>query len=561
MMYRSRVIAGFALAGCLVCSGNAQTVSITGTVKDSITKSGIAGATVTLKNANLTATTNASGGYALDGSIAVRYLDGNNGRGPGAPVFRNHMLFFGVTAKSEHVCIDIYNVSGRRVSTLLDESLDQGTYKICPYLSKLSSQVYFVGIRTATRSAMFTMPLVHKSVASAGGLLRKIDGMEVALGKTAAALDSIIVTAQGYLTAKAGITSYSGTRNISLLGFCYDPNRYVTWDNGSFSGCKYGGMVIVEDTTQTGPTVLAHLSSTADTIGFGIILPKDTSTPGRYMDSVHFSIVASDSAKRILKVQDRGTFNDSVVCSYVVCPANGGRPAAVSSMGVHWSGSTVTLGPGASQYKGLTKPMVVNLGDVDLSDSVVYVTVKDAADTAGILMKLTLVPTGDFGSFTGELHASLTGSDQAHNTIKVFGKDVFAGEDFTLIYYDKDPPQTVVGGALGWFPMVGSVSSDSLAYHTLADTMTINLRDDDIAANTATVHVKSTKDPAGFSQTLTYTGEPSARDFAGKLGFSTTATHAAGNVLWVQSSDTITVTYTDATPDSVVTWQVLWSAQ
>jgi hypothetical protein len=317
-------------------------------------------------------------------------------------------------------------------------------------------------------------------------------------------------------------------------------------------------MVMVYDSYLTGTTVLAHVRSTADTVGFGIVLKKDATQPGLYLDSVHFSIIKSDSAKHLIKVRDRGTFNDSVMCSYVVCPASAGTPATVSAFGVQWSGNAGSVGPGASQYFGLAMPVIVNLNDPDLTDSVAYITAKDAADTVGITMTLHQLTTS-FGSYTGKLYVSTAGSSQANGVLKVKGNDILAGENITLLYKDLTPPQVEQGSICTWFPTLGSVSTDSAAYHGITDTMALTLTDNDISANKVAVKIKSKKDPTGFVDSLLFSGSSTSRQFSGKVGVSTTASNAAKSVIAVLAADTISIVYTDANPDSVVTRKVPWN--
>jgi hypothetical protein len=548
------------LAGAFLFYGNAQPVSITGTIKDSTTQKGISGATVKLKLANDSTTTNASGAYAF--STGVKFFGAGENQIVHTAFFKQNLLNFGVASQGEKVRISLYNLSGRMVASLLDRSLASGNYQINPYLPTLASQVYFVKLEVGSRTAMFTMPLSGKLAAVSGGLLRKIGvaGSEGTLAKAAAAIDTLTVTASGYVTTSKPVTSYSGTYSFSIFSVCADPNRYVTWDNGSYSGCQTVALIMVEDSYLTGATVLAHVRSTADTVGFGIVLKKDPTTAGQYLDSVHFSIISSDSAKHLIKVRDRGTFNDSVMCSYVVCPGSAGTPATVSGMGVQWSGNAGSVGPGASQYFGLAMPVIVNLNDPDLTDSIAFVTAKDDADPVGIVMTLHQLTTS-FGSYTGKLYVSTAGSSQANGVLKVIAKyDTNGnGENITLLYDDLDPPQVEQGSICTWFSTVGALATDSVAYHGLADTMALTLTDNDVSASKVAVQIKSKKDPTGFIDSLTFSGSSTSRQFSGKVGVSTTVSQAAKNIIAVQASDTVTIVYNDPYPITVVTRKVPWN--
>lgn len=452
------------------------------------------------------------------------------------------------------------------VASLLNSTLASGNYQFSPSVANLAGQVYFVKIQVGSHASMFKMPLFEKAGNQAGGMLRKVSSPEgaVTMAKADAALDTLVVTAAGYVTLPTAISSLTGTNNVSLsalAGKCSDPNRWIYWDNNSYSGCQGAAQVILDDSLQPGPTVKVRIRSTADTVGFSMLLHSDPTTPFQFVDSIHFNIYNTDSVKHIIKVQDRGTSNDSVMDYYVRCAANGTTPAKDTSYGVQWSGNIGIVGPGASIYQGLTTKITVNLTDADLTDSVAFVTVKnDSADTVGIQLTLKQVKSSP-GSYTGQLGVSLAGSSQANGVIKVKGQNLLGGENITLLYYDICPPRVSRGSICTWRPMLGSIALDSAAYHGTTGQMNITLYDDDIAANKTVVLVKSKKNTTGFLDTLVSTGTGSARVFSGKLGFSTTATSAATDIIQVQSPDTISVIYTDTTPDSVVTKKAAWSAQ
>jgi hypothetical protein len=564
-MFRCKTAATtIALAGLLLFSAKSQ-AALTGTVKDAATQTAIAGATVSLESAGTSTLTDANGAYNLT-STAVQYFGTSLNKIVGSPFFRGNALTFGVVGASEQVRIGVFTVSGRMVASLLNSTLASGNYQFNPSVSNLASQVYFVKIQIGSHASMFKMPLFEKVGSQAGGVLRKVGVPEgaVAMGKTAASLDTLVVTAAGYVSLPTAISSYTGTNNVSitaLAGKCSDPNRWAFWDNNSYSGCQGAAQVIVDDSLQPGPTIKVRIRSTADTVGFSMLLHSDPTTPFQFVDSIHFNIYKTDSSRHVIKVQDKGTANDSVMDSYVVCAANGATKATISGYGVQWSGNIGVVGPGASIYQGLTTKITVNLTDNDLTDTVAFVTVKnDSADTVGIQLALKQVKSSP-GSFTGQLGVSLTASSQANGVIKVKGQNLLGGENITLLYNDICPPKVSRGSICTWRPMLGSIALDSAAYHGTTGQANITLYDDDIAANKTVVLVKSKKNTTGFFDTLVSTGTGSARVFTGKLGFSTTATSAATDIIQVQSPDTVSLIYTDTTPDSVVTKKAAWSAQ
>jgi|WetSurMetagenome_2_1015567.scaffolds.fasta_scaffold00272_12 hypothetical protein len=548
-------------AGCIAFSASAQSINLTGIVKDSATQQGIGGAKVKLAVHKDSAVTDASGAYTITGS-AVRFFSGAQTEFLRTPMFARHALRFGIVSASERVKIDVYDVSGRRVAGLLDRDVEQGDYQINPYLSNLASNIYFVKIQIGSQSSMFTMPLAGKLAAAAGGVLRKAGGSsDAALAKSAAALDTLVVTANGYKTASLPISSYTGTNNLLLASVTSAGHLgYVTFDNASYSGCQGYGLIIVNDSDLTAATVPVRLTSKADTAGIAFNLQKDPTTFGQYVDTIWFNIFNSNAAKHVIKVRDTGNGGSDELTIYY----HDQNPDTMLYMnGITWNGSTGQVGPGASIYSGITVKATVNLNDADLTDSVEFIIAKnDSADTVGIQLALHAVP-GSGGSYSGLLGFSTVASNQALGIIKVKGKNVLAGENITLIYDDLTPPSRQVGSICTWRPMVGNVAFDTLAYFGTTKKATISLYDDDIADSTVVVTVKSKKNATGIHDTLkvTSTGSLPPRVFSGTLGFSTTASQPGKTIDVLAAGDSVSVTYIDTVPDSVVVTRVPWSAQ
>jgi hypothetical protein len=388
-------------------------------------------------------------------------------------------------------------------------------------------------------------------------MVKKISGSSLenspvnGLGKTSAALDTLIVAASGYKVTRLGISSYIDTNNFVLPW--YGHVGAIAYDQGSYSGCQHTAAVIVNDTDLVGATVSVRVKSRADTVGFTLVLKKDATVLGQYIDSIRFSIKKSDSASHTIKVQQaKDAYGDSIYSIY-----SDAAPAMKETTMVLWSGNSGEIGPGASMYAGLTTKIAINLTDQDLNDTVAYVTIKAPADTIGILFPLKAVAMAT-GTYHGELGVSTTGSSQANGVIKVSGKDIVNGENIDIYYQDITPMQLQKGSICTWRPTVGSFLLDSAVYHGTVSKMFVTLYDDDIAADTAVITVKSKKDPTGISRKLAHTGAATDRVFTGLVGFSTTASNAATGVVAVQDSDFVSVGYVDTTPDTTVIQETPW---
>jgi hypothetical protein len=365
-------------------------------------------------------------------------------------------------------------------------------------------------------------------------------------------IDTLIVAASGYKVTRLAISSYSGANDFVLPW--YGHVSTIAFDMGSYSGAQYAAAVIVNDSDLTGATVPVRIKSRGDAVGFTLVLKKDTTTAGQYLDSIRFSINSTDSAKHTIKVQQaKDAMGDSIYAIY-----NDVAPAAKETTMVQWSGNSGEVNPGASMYGGLTTKITINVSDPDVADTLVVVTIKSPVDTIGIPLTLPRV-IGSWGTFSGLLGVTTGPSSAANKTIKVTGKDYYGGELIDIFYNDKTPMHLQKGSICTWRPVPGSIFIDSTGYHGTVSKMNVNLYDDDIAASTAVVAVKSKKDPTGIIDTLKFSGAGSNRIFSGDIGFSTTASNAVTGVIAVQAGDTVSVIYTDIYPDTVAVQKASWN--
>ena len=548
----SRVAGVVLLAGFFAFSVFAQ-INLTGTVKDSASQAGISGAIVKLKIANISTTTNASGAYTLMSS-AVRFAGSYASQLIGAPHFRQSSLYLGVAKSGEQVRIDIYNLLGRNVASYMDAKLDRGNYQVTVFGPSLADQLYFVKVRVGSKTTTLKMPLMGRQSAASGQMIRKISGssLENSLDKAAAAVDTLIVAASGYKVTRKAISAYTGANDFVIPWYGHVSS--IMFDMGSYSGAQYAAAVIVNDSDLAGATVPVRIKSRGDTVGFTLVLKKDPTTAGQYLDSIRFSINSTDSAKRTIKVaQAKDAMGDSIYAIY-----NDASPAAKDTAIVQWSGNNGEVNPGASMYGGMTTKITINVNDPDVMDSFVVVTIRSPADSVvGIPLTLPSV-AGSWGTYSGLLGVTTGPSSAANRLIKVTGKDYYGGELITISYNDKTPMHTQLGSICTWRPTPGSIFLDSTGYHGTVSKMSVTLYDDDIAANTAVVTVKSKKDPTGFIDTLRYVSG-AGRVFSGDVGFSTTASNAATSVIAVQAADSVVVTYVDSYPDTIAVQKAGWN--
>ena len=210
----SRVLCGFFCLCFLSFTLKAQ-INITGTVKDAGGK-GIAGAMVSVIAAGKSAVTDANGAYSIVvGTTAA--LPRVTGSVAAQPCLRGNALCFGVVNPSERVRIELYDLAGRRVKSLLDKNLIRGDYQINPVTGALSSRLYFMKVQIGANAAVLKMPLVYGGMSRPGQLVKQYNGNPGnGFAKASAVVDSMLAGSVGYNTAGRTIDNYTGVYDFVL---------------------------------------------------------------------------------------------------------------------------------------------------------------------------------------------------------------------------------------------------------------------------------------------------------------------------------------------------------
>jgi beta-glucosidase len=108
------------------------------------------------------------------------------------------------------VSIEIFDASGKMVSSEYNAKIDQGTYSLEPVTSRLSKAVYLLKIKAGNQV------ICRKLINSGKGRIGTLDGQlssnsPVVLKKTSAVIDSIRVGKTGYTPAYVPISTYADT--------------------------------------------------------------------------------------------------------------------------------------------------------------------------------------------------------------------------------------------------------------------------------------------------------------------------------------------------------------
>jgi hypothetical protein len=212
MSFKNFKFRAVALCVCIVFSLNAQT-TITGVVKSSTTSGVLAGVNMSLKVLGTRAQTGADGKFTLN--IATSILPRpTKGESIGAAM-AGSTLYFNVPNSNEKACIDVFDLSGSHLSSLLSGNLTAGSYSFQGAGTNLPAGIYFVRISIGGSLISFSLPIAGR-IASGNVRLTKVPMVPEALAKKMAVIDSLISEKTGYVRSATPISQYSGDYTIVM---------------------------------------------------------------------------------------------------------------------------------------------------------------------------------------------------------------------------------------------------------------------------------------------------------------------------------------------------------
>lgn len=209
--------------GTVSATYGSVTVNLTGTIKDSLTHKGIANATVSLKSyPSLTATTGADGSYTLSGDMTAT-APARTYQVLKSPEIKAGAITFSIVGKSQPVTIYVYRVDGVLAVTLINKSLDPGSYRIDPATVGLPDQLYCIKMGFGSQVYFFkyircgaSHCLLHGLVARNVQLTQNVSSI-TGKSQSASTVDTVVVTATRHKTLYIPISDYSGTANFSVI--------------------------------------------------------------------------------------------------------------------------------------------------------------------------------------------------------------------------------------------------------------------------------------------------------------------------------------------------------
>jgi hypothetical protein len=212
---------GFSLAQ------DSVTISILGYVSD-FSGIGIKGASVKIKNANLTEITR-----SVADSVGIYKFDNIQILNPNAilhpvrnstlsyrPVLRSDGLYFNAPQNTQNVRLELFTLSGRKSAELVNTTLGSGNYHVDPFTGISASQSYLLRLRIGDQVSYFKLCRAG-NLHARNSLVQKLGNEASALppakrAATAAVIDSLIVSANGFISESRPLESYSGAHYVFL---------------------------------------------------------------------------------------------------------------------------------------------------------------------------------------------------------------------------------------------------------------------------------------------------------------------------------------------------------
>lgn len=201
----------FVLAG--VAAGFAQTINLTGTVTSNQSGKAINGAIVTLVSQKIIDTTDSKGAYL--------FKNGTAAFAPKAilPASEQITMANGVVSlslpKVSPIRVELFDMKGNLLERFLNNNAAPGDYQFNLTQKAYSAAMLLVRVSLGNQSSVYRyVPLQNGT--SASSMVTKQATRTQGFTKAQAAVDSIRVTATGFMSKSIAITSYSGTNDFKL---------------------------------------------------------------------------------------------------------------------------------------------------------------------------------------------------------------------------------------------------------------------------------------------------------------------------------------------------------
>ncbi len=194
-----------------ITAASAETVDLKGTVSNRSGKP-VPGAIVTIPGKKLSDTTDSQGAYSFAATAA---------RSASAPSHVSGRIEFNGGAVSlgiprrERVTIEAFDLRGNLLVRLLSRTVETGEYRFDLGRHPLSAKMMVLRVSVGSRIVSFRHLALNgsRAISAAAGISAGIPGT---LAKTRDVVDTMKVSASGYVDTSFSISSYQGTLDIAL---------------------------------------------------------------------------------------------------------------------------------------------------------------------------------------------------------------------------------------------------------------------------------------------------------------------------------------------------------
>jgi|GEM_PF-2276220 hypothetical protein len=247
---------GLYLILVIAFAASAQSIALSGTVTN---QSGqpVSGAVVFLLRLALKDTTTANGAYSITGTTAVKPTPiMQNAEG----IFlRNGVVLLCLT-KPDLVRIETFDIRGHVLAQMLNRRVSAGNYRFDIMASPSAAQVLVIRVAVGQRVSTFRSFPIPGSTSAASVSAVSSTGDGLVLAAVQAAVDTLKVSASGYVSKDTAISSYQGVVNITLA-----TNACGATPNPDPFGCSFAW-----GTNGGNPTTLTYLQFISNWAGTNI---------------------------------------------------------------------------------------------------------------------------------------------------------------------------------------------------------------------------------------------------------------------------------------------------
>jgi len=212
-MFRRIAVFFIFFIGLTASMAYAQQISLSGKVSSQSGKV-ISGAIVSLSGQKLIDTTDAAGNYSFTGGT---FLINPSRIAPNSEkISFNNGVFVLSLSKPSPVVIEIFDIKGNLLERISDLAVSTGNYRFDLSSRSLSVNVMLIRISIGKNISTYRyVPMKNNTHIITTAVTGFSNGNKV-LAKTLAAVDTLNVTASGYVSKAVAISSYTGVQNITM---------------------------------------------------------------------------------------------------------------------------------------------------------------------------------------------------------------------------------------------------------------------------------------------------------------------------------------------------------